>query len=137
MRYLRIGVFPLVASMLVGCGDSAGPADVASVAITISTGTIHIGEISHVSATPLDAAGTAVPGVTCTFTSATPAIALIDSTTGTASALAVGSTDITATCASKSATASLKVIPYFVTLRVAKGGTGDGAIVTQLTDTVV
>jgi Divergent InlB B-repeat domain/Bacterial Ig-like domain (group 2) len=88
----------------------------------------RVGEVTHVSATPVTTGGVQVQGVTCTYASGTASVASIDPATGTVTALAVGSTIITATCGSKSNTLTITVRPPLVALTIVQAGTGTGAV---------
>lgn len=88
----------------------------------------RVGQTASVGATPVNAGGVAIPGVTCTFTSSAPAIAAVNRTTGQVAALSPGEAIITATCGDKSASITMTVRPNTATLILTKLGTGSGAL---------
>src|ERR1051326_8364376 len=94
----------LIGSLSVCGGDSTSPPAVASVQMTSTNSNPRVGETAHVGATPVNDGGVQVQGVTCTFSSGTPSVATVGATDGTITALAVGTTVITATCGGKSNT---------------------------------
>ncbi|MBM4194598.1 MAG: Ig domain-containing protein [Gemmatimonadetes bacterium] len=104
----------IVALLLAACsgggggGGPAGPAAVASVTITAPTNSISVGQTTTLTATPKDASGNILSGRAITWSSAVPTIAGVSSS-GVVTAVAVGTTVITATSESKSATTAITV----------------------------
>jgi hypothetical protein len=88
----------------------------------------HVGETSHVGATPVDAGGVAVQGVGCAFVSSNPGVASVDPANGTVTALSPGVTTITATCGGKAASVDITVRPNDVKLTITTQGNGGGAV---------
>jgi uncharacterized protein YjdB len=86
------------------------PPAVATVAVTLAATTVELGRTTQASAVLRDVGGNALTGRVITWTSADPAIASV-STTGLVTALAVGTTSITAASEGKTGAASLTVIP--------------------------
>lgn len=106
-----------LAPTLIACsGDGSGstgpveptPAPVAAVILAPTTGTLTVGQTMGLAVTLKDAAGRTLGGRTVAWTSSNDAVATV-SATGLVSALADGSTTITATSEGKSAQAGLVV----------------------------
>ncbi|HEX3159414.1 MAG TPA: Ig-like domain-containing protein, partial [Gemmatimonadaceae bacterium] len=124
---------PLVPLML-ACGDPAGvesPPPVASVTVvtTPAGGTIEVGGTATVAATPLDAAGRALSGRAVAFTSSAHAVATV-SVAGVVTAVAPGTTTITATSGGKSAQAAITVVAPAAPERAVAGVTLDATAIT-------
>ena len=115
-------------SVLAVCGGDTAPKAVASVMISATSTNPRVGEVTHVSATPVDEGGVQIQGVTCSFTSSAPAIASVDAISGAVTAVAAGTAVITATCGGKASQITLTVRPPLVTLTLLTAGTGSGAI---------
>src|SRR2546428_5682947 len=93
---------------LAACGGGRGSTSgVAAVQLQSTNTNPRVGETTHVSATPVDAHGITVPGVSCAFTSSSPGVAAIDATSGAVAALSVGVAVVTATCGGEPATVGL------------------------------
>jgi len=87
-----------------------GPAPVASVTVTPGSCALVPGGSCTLTAATLDAAGVALSGRPVTWSAATPAVATV-SAAGVVTAVAVGSTVITASAEGRSATATVTVTP--------------------------
>jgi Big-like domain-containing protein len=102
-----------------GGGESSGPpppppsAAVASVDVQPTSGTIDPGQTLQLTATPRDAAGTALTRAVTWSTSAA-AVATVSST-GLVTALTAGSATITATSETRSGTSAINVPPFLAT----------------------
>jgi uncharacterized protein YjdB len=114
---LVIGVTPGVATITASCeGVSASqlvtitPAPVASVTVSLPSNSIPLGDMQQAMATLRDAAGNPLAGRMITWSSASPAVAAI-SATGMITALALGTTSITATSEGQTGSAPLTVTP--------------------------
>ncbi|HUH11710.1 MAG TPA: hypothetical protein VMK65_01315 [Longimicrobiales bacterium] len=117
------------ATLLLGaCGDGTAPPTVAAVQMTTTYANPRVGEVSHVTATPVNGGGVRVQGVACAFASSAPGIGAVDAGTGTVSALSPGQTVITATCADKSGFLPITVRPRLVSLTLTKTGSGSGSV---------
>jgi trimeric autotransporter adhesin len=84
------------------------PPSVASVRVTPSSEAIKVGETAHLVAQPLDAAGNPLDGRTVTWSSASEAVATVDST-GLVTGVATGATTVTATSEGKTGTSGIAV----------------------------
>lgn len=93
---------------------------VASVALSQRTATLIPATTVQLTATPLDGAGNPVSGQTVVWSSSAPTIATV-SLGGLVTAIAVGTTTVTATSSGKSAAATIAVVPG--SLIGAAGGT--------------
>jgi len=119
-------------------GDSSGPPAVASVDVSGPTSDVAVGGTLQLTATALDAKGTALTGRPVTWTSVSPTIATVNSA-GLVTGVAAGSTAITATIGGQTGSQTINVIPPPVstvsvtlaatTLRV--GETTQGTAVTR------
>ena len=109
---IRRAHVPLVLLGLAACnGDSTGPVDlVATVVISPDSPVTDVGLGLQFTAEGRDAGGAVISGVTATWSSSRSTVASI-SEDGFAAALSIGSTTITATIGSVSATAELTVEP--------------------------
>lgn len=109
---IRRAHVPLVVLGLAGCnGDSTGPIDlVAAVVISPDNPMTDVGLGLQFTAEARDAGGAVVSGVTASWSSSQSTVASI-SEDGFAAALSIGTTTITATIGSVSATAELTVEP--------------------------
>jgi trimeric autotransporter adhesin len=88
---------------------TAAPVQVAAVKVTPSALTLNPGNTSQLAAVTTDALGNTLTGQPITWSSSNTSVASI-STSGLVSAVAVGSTVITATSGSKSGTATVTVV---------------------------
>ena len=106
---LHVGVGGLAGSC--GGGDTTGPTNerpVATVELTPATMELAVGGTARLTATPRDAAGTALTGRTVTWSSADPSIAAVDDE-GQVTATAEGEVEITATSGGKVGSAAVTV----------------------------
>ncbi len=128
-RVLQYGMAAVAAVMTTFCGgDSTAPPAVASVTIVSTNSNPRVGDVTNVSATPVNTGGVQIQGVTCVYASGSPSVASIDATVGTVAAISVGSTVITATCGGKSNTITITVRPPLVALTITQAGTGTGSV---------
>ncbi len=97
--------------VVVACGgDTAGPAAVASIAVTSPTGArMAVGRTTQLAAVAHDAHGGVVTGVTFTWTSSAFGIAQVDGT-GLVSGLAAGSATLSAQGAGVTGTLAMQVV---------------------------
>jgi len=101
----------VVLAALLSCGGSStgpGGGNVASIAITPSTATVSIGATTPFQATPKDASGKTMTGVTVFWNSEHTDIATVNSS-GVVTGVALGSTRIAASAGGASATATVTV----------------------------
>jgi hypothetical protein len=103
---------------------------VASVQIIATPTNPRVGQTALVSATPVNAGGVQVQGVSCTYSSSASGIAAVvqQGANAVVTGIAPGTATITATCASKSNSVVITVQPQLVTLTLTKLGTGSGSI---------
>lgn len=125
---LPISCSLLFALFACGGGEPTAPPPVDHVTMTSTNTNPRVGQTASVGATPVNAGGVAIPGVTCTFTSSAPAIASVNRTSGQVAALSPGEAIITATCGDKSASITITVRPDTATLTLNKLGAGSGAL---------
>ena len=92
-----------------GGGDGSGPGAVASVTVTAGAASITVNATTQATAVAKDANGTVVPGKTAAWTSLTPAVASVNSTTGVITGVAAGAATIQATIDGISGTVSIQV----------------------------
>jgi hypothetical protein len=101
------------AALLGACGEAAGPqgpAPVATIAVTSPIGALwDVGGTTQLAATPRDAQGNPVGGVTLVWSSSAPLTVSV-SPTGAIQALAVGSATIRAEAGSVSGTLAVQVV---------------------------
>jgi plastocyanin len=110
----------LAAALLVSCGgsDSTEPdLTVASVTISATATTVAPGNTLQLSAAAKNAGGNTLTGMTATWSSSTEAVATVNSS-GLVSAVANGTTTITATIAGKVGTKLITVQPPTATASV-------------------
>ena len=86
-------------------------APVATVEVVPSTAELLLGEALQLTAVLRNAAGNPLTGRTVTWTSKTPSVATVTSPGGLVTAVAVGTTSITASSEGKQGTASIRVVP--------------------------
>ncbi len=86
------------------------PVPVATVAVTLSTPSVIIGQTTQATAVPRDANGNVLTGRTATWATSAPAIATV-SATGVITGVALGSATITGTVEGRSGTVQVTVIP--------------------------
>lgn len=86
------------------------PVPVANVTVSLSTSTIILGQSAQAIAVARDANGNALPGRPTTWTSSAPAVAVV-SAAGIVSAIALGTTTITATIEGRVGTVQAVVVP--------------------------
>jgi uncharacterized protein YjdB len=90
--------------------------NVASITVTPISVSIPVGGTQAFTATAFDAGGIAIPGVAFAWTSSLPTIASIGSTTGSATGVAIGTSNITASSGGKSSSpAALTVTDFTLT----------------------
>src|SRR5258708_9515159 len=119
------GVLAGALIVVAACGGGKSAA-VVSVQLQSTNTNPHVGETSHVGASPVDAGGVAVQGVGCAFVSSNPGVASVDTANGTVTALSPGVTTITATCGGKAASVDITVRPNDVKLTITKQGNAGG-----------
>jgi hypothetical protein len=90
-----------------GTGSSAGPA-VATVSVSLAGPALGVGETTHATVLLRDSSGAALSGRKVSWTSSNPAVASV-SAAGTVRALALGSSEIRATSAKVTGSATLHV----------------------------
>jgi uncharacterized protein YjdB len=88
---------------------AAAPAPVATVSVSPASATVQIGSTQQLSATTRDASNNVLTGRVVTWSSATPTIASVNSSSGLMTAIAAGTVQITATSEGKTGTASITV----------------------------
>lgn len=102
---LSIGTIAMVAC---GGGEATGPTGPATVAVTLPRASIEVGQSTNASATGADAKGVAVTLGTVTWASSNTSVATV-SNTGAITAVAPGTTQISATSSGKTGLATLTV----------------------------
>jgi hypothetical protein len=90
---------------------------------------LEVGAALALAAVALDPAGQPLAARAPTWTSETPAVATVNATTGVVTAVAPGTTRITASVGGRSATVVVAVVPRTQPLTVALAGSGAGAVV--------
>lgn len=102
LRWLRTCAISISAGLLAACGGDGSkggvnprPGTVSTVRVSPLTVALDIGATQQLTAFALDAAGSALPGRSFTWTSATPTIATVSST-GVVAGIASGTAQITA-----------------------------------------
>ena len=117
-----LAVIALAALTAAGCDSPTGNSDaVASLTLTPPTPVLNIGSLQQLVATPATSSGQIIEGRTATWVSSVPAVASV-TPTGLVTALAGGTTDITATVGSMSATATVTVRHRVQSLTLASAG---------------
>jgi LmbE family N-acetylglucosaminyl deacetylase len=86
------------------------PIPVATVTVALASAGIIVGQTTQGTATTRDTGGNVLTGRTVTWSSSNPAVATVDGN-GRVTALAVGSTVVTATCEGRTGSATLTVTP--------------------------
>jgi len=124
-------VFGAVSNLAKGTTTAGVVAPVATVTLTPASANLATGATQQFAATLKDAAGNVLTGRTVTWVSSAPAVATV-SGTGLVTAVAAGSTTITATSEGKSGPAAMTVTPT-----VTNPGTVSDLAVTGVTDTSV
>ncbi len=124
-------VFGTVSNLAKGTTTAGVVAPVATVTLTPANANLATGATQQFAATLKDAAGNVLTGRTVTWGSSAPAVATV-SGTGLVTAVAAGSTTITATSEGKSGPAAITVTPA-----VTNPGTVSDLAVTGVTDTSV
>ena len=122
-------------SALDGCAD-AGPIAVAAVAVTPGSVTLHLTQTAQLTASPLDAGGSALDGRVVAWVTSVASVAAV-SAGGLVSAQGIGTATITATCEGGRGTATVTVTPApvaSVEVTPASGSLGVGQTL-QLTAT--
>jgi alpha-tubulin suppressor-like RCC1 family protein/uncharacterized protein YjdB len=128
----------VVAGLAFAAACSSEPVDpstlvpVASVSLLPATPVVGVGATAALTAIARSADGTALPDRTVTFTSADPAVATVDGA-GVVTALAVGTTDITATAETRSRAVPLTVSSVAVASVTVAPATADLATEAELT----
>ncbi len=124
-----VGAGLFLVSTITACpdGPSAPPA-VAAVQMSTTYANPRVGEVANIVARPVNEGGVQISGVNCVFTSASPTVAAVNPSTGTATALSVGTAVITATCGAAFNTITITVRPRLRTLTLNKTGVGTGAL---------
>ncbi len=92
-----------------GGGDGNGPGPVASVTVTIAASSITVNGTTQATAVAKDANGTVITGKVPAWTSLTPTVASVNSTTGVITGVAAGTATIQATIDGISGTAGISV----------------------------
>lgn len=99
-----------------GAGDATGPGggggggSVASVSVSPGTASVAVGATTTLTATPVDASGSAVSGATVTWSTSDAAIATVSSS-GVVTGVATGTATITATSGTVKGTSTVTVTP--------------------------
>lgn len=117
----RLALALAVVSTLTACGGESpsGPPTVASIQVTPGQDTlVTFGRTRQFSATPLDAQGQPVSGVTIVWRSSNPSVATVDSVTGIATAVGNGSSQIRAVVGVVTGQATLAVSQVVATVVV-------------------
>src|SRR5207248_2132956 len=113
------------------------PTPVASVTVTPPSASLTVGSAQQLTATPKDANGGALSGRPVSWTSGNPAVASVDNN-GLVSAVAAGSTAITATSEGKSGQAQVTVSvpagPPATVTDLAVASTNDSAATLSFTE---
>ena len=105
----RVALFLMVTVAACG-GDSSGPRPVASVSISPPAPTVQVGATVQLTATPRDAAGTALSGRTVEWRSDNTSIATVDGA-GAVLGVSAGTTQIHATIEGRSTSVTVTVTP--------------------------
>lgn len=117
-----LAVIALAALTAAGCDSSTGNSDaIASLTLTPPTPVLNIGSLQQLVATPATSSGQIIEGRTATWVSSVPAVASV-TPTGLVTALAGGTTNITATVGSMSDTATVTVWYRVQSLTLASAG---------------
>jgi pimeloyl-ACP methyl ester carboxylesterase len=124
--------FPLLCSLLVlvSCGDGGsvtepGPPSVASVEVTPSSGSVHVGGTLQLTATPRDASGNAMSGQVVIWSSSnTSAVSVAPG--GLVTGVDAGLATVMATSGGKTGAATVTVPSH--TLEVSREGAGKGTV---------
>ena len=139
-KVARLAASFLAATLTLACGSSSEPPPpVATVALTPVDDTLRIGETSQLTATTKDANGNALTGRVVSWASSAPGVASV-SQTGLVTGVTDGTTTITATSETKTATTAIRVFgPCSTALAqpIAVGQTINGSLATtdcKLTD---
>jgi len=124
---------PLLAFGVGACGadkTTSPNAAVASVQIIATPTNPRVGQTSLVSATPVNAGGVQVQGVSCTYSSSASGIASVvqQGANAVVTGVTPGSATITATCGGKVNSVVITVQPQLVTLTLTKLGAGTGSV---------
>jgi hypothetical protein len=128
-----LALFALLSAGLCGgdgpTGPQVGPDGVASVQMTATISNPRVGQTTIIGATPVGPGGVAVLGIPCVFESKNLAVLMIGvGTGGTFIGAAVGTTNVVATCGSKSNKIAITVRPPAVTFSVTTPGNGFGSV---------
>ena len=130
-KVARLAASFLAATLTLACGSSSEPPPpVATVALTPVDDTLRVGETTQLTAAIKDADGNALSGRITTWASSSPGVASV-SQTGLVTGVTDGTTTITATSETKTATAAIRVFgPCSTALAapVAVGQTINGAL---------
>jgi hypothetical protein len=96
-RSVPVGLlFAIVAIFFAGCSSNSAPPMLASIDLAPSSSSIIVSTSTTFTATAKDSRGNVLNGVTFTWTSSSPTVASIGSSSGTAMGLLAGTTQITA-----------------------------------------
>ncbi len=120
---VRVAALALAALTFTACDDSTGPdGSIYKIDMFAASPVLNVGQTTRVVASPTNAGGRLIEGRTITFSSSTPAVATVDGN-GLVTALAGGTTTITATTGGESATLDIGVLypTQTVTLAPAAG----------------
>ena len=101
---VRVAALALAALTFTACDASTGPdGSIFKIDMFAASPVLNVGQTTRVVASPTNAGGRLIEGRTITFSSSTPAVATVDGN-GLVTALAGGTTTITATTGGESAT---------------------------------
>ncbi len=127
IRY-RLGAALTVAATL-GCPEPGpGPEQAESVRITPAALNLVVGEQRPLSATVHARSGAVLSGRTPTWTSSSPAVAIVHPSSGLVTAVAPGQATITATVEGRAGSMDVRVAPPPKLLTVVLTGSGNGAV---------
>jgi len=118
-----LSVVPTIASYMIGALATSTTPVLTSVSVVTASSSIVIGGTSQLAATPKDQNGALFVGATTTFTSGTPAVATVNSTTGLVTGVSAGTAVITASANSGSVTVTGTTT---ITVTSTTGGGGGG-----------
>jgi len=132
---IRVVAQTIAITALLGAGLCDGPTapsvgedGVASVQMTATISNPRVGQGTIIGATPVGPGGVAVLGISCTLESKNLAVLMVAPGTGAFVGASVGTTNVVATCGSKSNKIAITVRPAGVTFSVTTPGSGNGSV---------